>query len=132
MKPECSQPECKGEHAVGAHELLGGIGASVNLIAWGDHETEEDEEWYVNIIRVEQAGESHPEFDDSWRELGGAESPPPPPEVGEVKEDRWWSPELQRPESEEEDEEENQYLISLLIGRARKGEQQQRISPATG
>ncbi len=44
----------------------------------------------------------------------------PPPEVEEVEEDRWWSPELQGPETEEEDEEENQYLINLLMGESKE------------
>jgi hypothetical protein len=74
MKPACPQPECGGEHAAGAHKLLGRAGASVNLIAGGDHEIEEDEEWYVNIIRVEQEGEDQQESDDSWLELDGEES----------------------------------------------------------
>jgi hypothetical protein len=41
----------------------------------------------------------------------------PLPEVKEVEEDRWWSPELQGPDTEEKNEEENQYLISLLMGK---------------
>ncbi len=53
MKPECAQPECGGKHAAGVHELLRGIDASVNLVAGEDQEIEEDEEWYVNIIRIE-------------------------------------------------------------------------------
>ncbi len=149
MKPECPRPECGGKHAAEAHELLGGVGASVNLIAGGDHESEEDEEWYVNIIRVEQEGEDQKEFNDSWLELDGEESEEeagvycpsacmrkdnsgleeeleyfhvvtPPPDAEGVEEDRWWSPELQRPESEEEDEEENQCLVSLLLGESKK------------
>jgi hypothetical protein len=36
------------------HELIGGVDTSVNLVTGEDHETEEDEEWYVNIVRVER------------------------------------------------------------------------------
>jgi hypothetical protein len=56
MKPGRPRPECGGKHAAEAHELLRGVDASVNLIAGRDHESEEDEEWYVNIIRAEQEG----------------------------------------------------------------------------
>jgi hypothetical protein len=149
-KPECLQPECGGRHTTGAHELLGKVDASVNLIAGDDYESDEDEEWYVNIIRVEEEGESQQEFNDSWLELDGEESEEeaggycpsacmrkddsgleeeleyfrdvsPPPEVEEVEKNRWWSPGPQGSESEEEDEEENQYLISLLMSEP-KGE----------
>ncbi len=51
-KPACVQPGCKGRHAVGAHELLGGVDASVNLVAEEGHEMEEDEDLYVNIARI--------------------------------------------------------------------------------
>ncbi len=53
MKPKCAQPGCGGKHAAGVHELLGGKDASINLVAGEDHEIEEDEEWYVNVIRIE-------------------------------------------------------------------------------
>jgi hypothetical protein len=68
-KPGCPQPECGGKHAAGAHELLGKMDASVNFIAGGDYGSDEDEEWYANIIRVEPEGEGQQEFDDSWLEL---------------------------------------------------------------
>ncbi len=145
MKPACVQPGCGGRHAVGVYELLGGVDVSVNLVAGEDHGMEEDEEWYVNLVRVEREEDDRQEFDDSWLELDGEESREeagvycpssclrkddsgleeeleyfhdvtPPPEVEGAEEDRWWSPEPQRPESEEEDEEENQYLVSLLMG----------------
>jgi hypothetical protein len=143
-KPECPQPVCGGRHATGVHKLLGKVDASINLIAEED-ESDEDEEWYVNTIRIEQEGESQEGFNKSWLELDGEESEEEagvywpsacmrkddsgleeelgyfhdvttPPEVEEVEEDRWWSPELQGPDPEEENEEENQYLISLLMG----------------
>ncbi len=44
---------------------------SVNFIAGGDYGSDEDEKWYVNIIRVEPEGEDQQEFDDSWLELDG-------------------------------------------------------------
>jgi hypothetical protein len=73
-KPACVQPGCRGEHAAGVHELLRGAGASVNLVAGEDHEVEEDEEWYVNVIRAEQGEDDWQESDDSWLELEGGES----------------------------------------------------------
>jgi hypothetical protein len=132
MKPACPQPGCEGKHAAGVHELLGGVDGSVNLVAAEDHKMEEDEEWYVNIVRVEREEDDQQEFDDSWLELDGEESEEeagvycpsaclrkddsgleeeleyfhdvtPPPEVEGAEEDRWWSPEPQRPISEEED-----------------------------
>jgi hypothetical protein len=145
-KPECLQPKCGGRHATGVHELLGKVDASVNLIAGEDYdyESDKDEEWYVNTIRIEQEGESQQEFNESWLELDGEDSEEeagvywpracmrkddseleeelgyfrdvtPTPEVEEVEEDRWWSPELQGSDPDEENEEENQYLISLLM-----------------
>ncbi len=127
------------------HELLGGVDASVNLVAEEGHGVEEDEDLYVNIARVEQEEHDLQELDDSGMELDGGESEEeaglyclsaclrkddsgleeeleyfhdvtPPPEERGAKEDRWWSPEPQRLESEEEDEETNQYLVSLLMG----------------
>jgi hypothetical protein len=40
-KPACVQPGCKGKHAAGVHELLGGTGASVNLVAEEDKEEDD-------------------------------------------------------------------------------------------
>ncbi len=144
-KPACMQPGCKGRHAVGVHELLGGMGASVNLVAGESHEVEEDKDLYVNIVRGQQEENDGQELDNSWMELDRGESEEevgmyclstclrkddsgleeefeyfhdvtPPPEEGGAEEDRWWSPEPQRLESEEEDEEANRYLASLLMG----------------
>jgi hypothetical protein len=143
-KPACVQPGCGGRHAVGVHELLGGVNVSVNLVTGEDHEMEEDVGWYVNIARVKQEEDDWQELDDSWLELDKGESGEeagvycpsvclrkddsgleekleyfhdvePPPEEEGAEEDRWWSPEPRRPESEEEDEEENQCLVSLLM-----------------
>jgi hypothetical protein len=74
MKPACVQPGCGGRHAVRVHELLGGVDVNVNLVAGEDHGMEEDEEWYVNIVRVEREEDDRQEFDDSWLELDGEES----------------------------------------------------------
>jgi hypothetical protein len=145
MNPDCVQPGCKGKHAVGVHELLGGVDASVNLVAEEDHEEEEDEDLYVNVARVGQEEDNWQEPDDSWLDLDGGESEEeagvycisacmrkddsgledkleyfhdvtPPPEKEETVEDRWWSPEPQGPRSEEEDEEDNCYINNLLTG----------------
>ncbi len=144
-KPACVQPGCKGKHAVGVHELLRGVDASVNLVAVKDHEMEEDKDLYVNIARIRQGEDDWQEPDDSWLELDGGESEgeagvycisaclrkddsgledeleyfqdftPPPEEEGAV-EIRWWSPEPQGLQSKEEDKEENKYLVKLLTG----------------
>ncbi len=66
-KPRCQQPECRGEHSAKAHALLGEANASINLVAEGDYDSEEDEEWWVNTIRVE--GE---EEDPAWPENSGS------------------------------------------------------------
>jgi hypothetical protein len=63
-KPKCQQPECGGGHAIGAHELLGEVNASINLVAGEDYESIEDEEWWVNMVRVEGRGENLQEFED--------------------------------------------------------------------
>jgi hypothetical protein len=120
-KPRCPQPECGGRHSTGAHELLGEINASINLIAGEDYELDEDEEWWVNIVRVDEEGENLQESEDPVLGLGEEESEgepsdyclsicmrkddsgledeleyfrdvSPPPEVDESEEDRWRSP----------------------------------------
>ncbi len=63
-KPKCPQPECGGRHTTGAHELLGEVNASINLIAGEDYESDEDEEWWVNVVRVEEERENLQEFID--------------------------------------------------------------------
>jgi hypothetical protein len=66
--PKCMQAGCDGEHAVGVHKLLGKNSAIVNLIAEGEYELEEDEEWWVGTVRVEEEEEeeeSIEEVDDS-------------------------------------------------------------------
>jgi hypothetical protein len=73
-KPACMQSGCKGRHAVGVHELLGGEDASVNLIAEEGYGVEEDENLYVNIVRVEQKENDWQELDVSRMELDGGES----------------------------------------------------------
>jgi hypothetical protein len=73
-KSACVQPECGGRHTVRVHEFLGGVDMSVNLVTGEDYGIEEDEEWYVNIARVEQEEDDRQEFDDSWLELDGGES----------------------------------------------------------
>ncbi len=138
-KPACVQPGCKGKH-----ELLGGVDASINLVAEEDHGMEEDEDLYVNVARVGQEEDDWQEPDDSWLDLDWGESEEeagvycisacmrrddsgledeleyfhdvtPPPEEEETVEDRWWSPEPQGPRSEE-DEEDNRYINDLLMG----------------
>jgi hypothetical protein len=46
-KPKCTQAGCDGEHTPSVHKLLGEESAGVNLVAEGEYESEEDEEWWV-------------------------------------------------------------------------------------
>jgi hypothetical protein len=67
-KPRCMRSGCNGEHAVGAHRLLGEGDPSVNLVTEGDPELEEDEEWWVSTVRVEEdEGEVVEEVEDLRR-----------------------------------------------------------------
>ncbi len=70
-KPKCMRPRCGGEHAVGAHRLLGEGDACVNLITGGDHESEGEEEWWVNTVRVGEEEEDLEEVGDSEPEENG-------------------------------------------------------------
>jgi hypothetical protein len=63
------QPGCKGKHAAGVHELLGGANASVKLIV-----EEDDEDLFVNIARIGPEEDDWQEPDDSWLDLDGGES----------------------------------------------------------
>jgi hypothetical protein len=67
-KPKCMQTGCDGEHAVSVHRLLGENGASVNLVAEGEYESEEDEEWWVGTVRVEE------EQEENMEEINDSES----------------------------------------------------------
>ncbi len=126
-KPKCRQSGCDGEHAVGAHKLLGGSGTSVNLVAEDGYESEEDEEWWVSTVRVEEEGkeeeeENMEEIDDSESERNGEREiryftsthvrkddsgledeleyfweAPSPSDPYEREEDRWWSQGLRSP-----------------------------------
>jgi hypothetical protein len=141
-KPKCMQSGCNGEHAVGAHKMLGENGTSVNLVTEGGYESEEDEGWWVSTVRVEEEKEEEEEnmeeIDDSepkgngereiWyftsthvrKDDSGLEDEleyfweaPSPSDPYEQEEDRWWS--TGPPESSsEEDEEEVQYLTDIL------------------
>ncbi len=136
-KLRCTQPECGGKHAVGAHRLLGEGDASVN-IATGDDCESEEEEWWVNTVGAGEEEEDLEEMEDSEsEESGGREvryltstcmrkddygledeleyfwEAPIPSDSDEREEDRWWSPGPQEPSSEE-DEEEVRYLTNLL------------------
>jgi hypothetical protein len=150
-KPKCMQAGCDGEHTVSVHKLLGEESAGVNLVAEGEYESEEDEEWWVGTVRIEDMGkgeeETLEEIDESEpeREIrhgtsvfmrkddSGLEDEfeyfweaPIPSGPDEQEEDRWWSPEPLEPSSEE-DEEEVRYLTEALKlgpqgGKAKQGE----------
>jgi hypothetical protein len=60
----CARPECGGRHAIGAHKLLGESDACINLATGDGCESDEDEEWWVNTVRVEEEGEDLEEFED--------------------------------------------------------------------
>jgi hypothetical protein len=150
-KPMCTQAGCDGEHTASRHKLLGEESTGVNLVAEGEYESEEDEEWWVGTVRVEnreeeeeealeQIDESEPEreirhgtsvfmrkddsgLEDEFEYFWEAHIPSDP---DEPEEDRWWSPEPPEPTSEE-DEEEVRYLTEILElepqgDKARQGE----------
>ncbi len=156
-KPLCPKPECGGRHTTGAQELLGEVDASINLIAGEDCDSDEDEEWWVNTVRVEGEGENPGEPEDL--ELGESEGEadkycistcmrrddsgleeeleyfwdaPIPSETNEHEEDRWWSPGPQGPSSEEKDKEEVRYLVSLLMSEPREGDNEEGAAPSQG
>jgi hypothetical protein len=96
-KPACQQAGCNGEHAASVHEVLEGESKVVNVIVDGTYESEEDEEgeeWWVGVVRVENAEEDNQvdKLENQWNApipplydwLGGNEwySPEPPPEPG--------------------------------------------------
>ncbi len=145
-KPKCMRPGCGGKHAVGAHRLLGEGDVCVNLATGSDHESEEEEEWWVSTVKVEEEDEGLEEVEDSESERGkekdgryitstcmrkddsGLEDKleyfweaPIPSDSNEQEDDRWWSPDPQEPSSEE-DEEEVRYLTGLLGLRPKKDE----------
>ncbi len=70
-KPRCTQPECGGKHAIGAHKLLGEGDACVNLATGDNYESEEEEEWWVNTVRVEEEEENLEEMEDGVRREQG-------------------------------------------------------------
>ncbi len=159
-KPKCMQTGCDGEHVVGAHKLLGENGANMNLVAEGEYESWEDEEWWVGTVRIEEDEEEEEnmeEVDDSESEGNGEREiryvtsthvrkddsgvedeleyfweAPSPSNPYEREEDRRWSPGPPEPSSEE-DEEEVWYLTKVL-GLEPKGNKAkgEEPSPTTG
>jgi hypothetical protein len=157
-KPKCMQTGCNGEHTVSMHRLLGEENASVNLVAEGEHESEEDEEWWVGMVRIEgeeeeeeeealeEIDESEPEreiqhgtsvlmrkddsgLEDKFEYFWEAHIPSDP---DEREEDRWWSPGPPEPGSEE-DEEEVRYLTEVLkLGPLGDEAKQREPSPPAG
>jgi hypothetical protein len=137
-KPKCMQAGCDGEHAVSVHKLLGEESAGVNLVAEGEYESEEDEEWWEGTIRIEDREEEEEEaleeIDESEPERkirhitsifmrkdeSGLEGEFEyfwevhiPSDPDEREEDMWRSPKPPEPSSEE-DEEEVRYLTEIL------------------
>jgi hypothetical protein len=151
-KPRCARPECGGKHAIGAHKLLGEADECVNLATGGDSESDEDEEWGVNTVRVEEEGENLEELEDpepgengeradryyispcTRKDDSGLEDEleyfwdaPIPSDPDEREEERWWSPGPQEP-SFEEDEEEIRYLTSILGTEALENNGKERVA----
>ncbi len=77
-KPACAEPGCKGGHAVGRHDLLGGVKASVSLVMEEEEDSEDDKndeaDLYINVSRAGQEDDDWQEPDDSWLELDGGEN----------------------------------------------------------
>jgi hypothetical protein len=155
MKPQCPRPECKGGHTTGAHELLGEIDAGINLVTGEDSDSDNDEEWCVNTVKVGEEGENLEELENL--ELGESEEEPDnhcisacmrkddsgledeleyfwdapiPSDSDEREEDRWWSPGPQEPSSE--NEEEFPYLVSLLASKPNEGGNEEGAAPPQG
>jgi hypothetical protein len=135
---------------------MGEESASVNLIAEDDDEceSEEDEEWWVGTVRMEEVqeeeGETLEEIDESElkrearfitntftrKDDSGLEDEMEclwdahvPSYPGAPEEDRWWSPEPPQASSEE-DEEEIQYLMHVLGLEPRGSQANQEIESA--
>jgi hypothetical protein len=153
-KPKCTQAGCDREHTPGMHKLLGEESAGVNLVAEGEYESEEDEEWWVGTVRMEEVeeegeetleeiDESEPErevrhgtsvfmrkddsgLEDEFEYFWEAHIPSDPVEPEEA---RWWSPEPPEPSSEE-DEEEVRYLTDILELETQGDKARQGESPA--
>jgi hypothetical protein len=62
-KPKCTQAGCDGEHSPSVHELMGEENVNVNLVAEdkNEYESEEDEEWWVGTVRMEETEEEEEE-----------------------------------------------------------------------
>jgi hypothetical protein len=140
-KPRCTQAGCDGEHTPSVHKLVGEESVGVNLVAEDESgpEEDEDEEWWVGTIGVEEMqdqekgapdevtgsepeGETHLGALQSDSEL--EEEPEHPPvgyPTGRLVEDRWGSPEPHQPYSEE-DEEEVQHLARMREPKSQGGE----------
>jgi hypothetical protein len=137
--------------------LLGEADASVNLVAGEDCDSDEDEEWWVNTVRVEEEGEDLEERENSELEESGREvdeycmsicmrkdisgledelqyfrDAPIPSVSDERKEDRWWSLGPQGSSSGEENEEEVRYLVNLLGGEPKEGGNDEGVTPPQG
>jgi hypothetical protein len=150
-KPKCAQVGCNGEHTPSVHELLGEESAVVNLVTEGEYESEEDEEWWVGTIRIEEGEETLEEMDESEPEREVQHSTSVftrkddseledefeyfweahiPSDPDEPEEDRWWSPEPPEPSSEE-DEEEVRYLTEVFGLEPQGNKARQGESPAS-
>jgi hypothetical protein len=141
---------CEGGHSVGAHKLLGEVDACVNLATGEDCESEEEEEWWVNTVRVEEEEEDFEELEDPEPGESGERSDnyyispcmrkddsgledeleyfwdaPIPSDPDEQEEERCWSPGPQEPSSEE-DEEKVRYLTSILGTEIMEGNEKER------
>jgi hypothetical protein len=153
-KPRCTQAGCDGEHTPSVHKLMGEESVGVNLVAEDEYESEEDEEWWVGTVRMEEVREEEEEtleeidkleperearfitsvftrkddsrLEDELEYLWDAHALS---SSGEPEEDRWWSPEPPQPSSEE-DEEEVRYLIQVLGLEPRESEAGQEVNLA--
>jgi hypothetical protein len=68
-KPRCTQTGCDGEHTPGMQELLGEEHVGVNLVTEGECESDEDEEWWVGMVRMEGTQEEEVETLEELSEL---------------------------------------------------------------
>jgi hypothetical protein len=73
-KPKCAQVGCDGEHTPSVHELLGEKSAGLNLVAEDEYESEEDEEWWIGTVRMEEVQE---EEEEALEEIEETSEPEP-------------------------------------------------------
>jgi hypothetical protein len=122
----------RGKTAIQMRTKSGGLTQSGSRRRGGDPEEPEDLELEGSEKEADECCISACMRRDDSRledELEYFWDAPIPSEADERVEDRWWSPEPQRPSSEEEDEEEVRYLVSMLMSGPRENGNEEGAAP---